>query len=1259
MTDAAAARLPGNGSGPAALRGIAPFEGTRRFAIEGCLGAGGMGVVYLASDRDRGMRVALKTLQAADPANLARLKREFRSLADVAHPGLVSLYELFADAGQWFFTMEAIDGVRFDAYCARVPKLGEADLLLSTRIESHSRVTLVRGKRDVSRDGPEKGDAPPPARLDRPIADLDRLRSSIEQLTDAVEALHRAGMLHCDLKPSNVLVTKAGRVVVLDFGLVRARPRTDGEQETVVEGTPQYLAPELLTGSAPGPASDWYGVGVMLFQALTGRVPVAEGHYAQMLAQKLIEDAPRVSSLVDGVPGALDELVRGLLERDPDVRLGAAAIRAFLAGDVPRAEAAVAPLLGEPAFVGRERESQALEAHFVDAERGEPRFVMVRGASGIGKSALLRHFGEELVRSGRAVVLAGRCYEREDVPFKALDSVVDALGAHLARLPGTVVAELVPESASALAVLFPVLRAVDAIAALPQLDPALDPSSVRALAADATRTLFARLSAHAPIVIVVDDLQWGDLDSASLLADVLDPRSTTRLLFLASVRSEAAESDVVRAIRSHARRVFDLDVGPLDEAACVALAESVLGPGHRASAIAREAAGLPFFAVELSRWAAREPNATESRAPTSIEGVIAAGVASLPADARALLEVSAVAGAPVPASVLARVAGLTGDPMPALRLLGARSLLRASAVRVNEVEPYHDRVREVVGGALDVAHRTMLHARLGAALVERRDADPETVARHLALGGDRAGALPFLLRAAERSSRALAFDHAVSLHEEALALADGPKRIELSLALAEALVLAGRSAEAAPIFAEHARAGGNPAARGHASRRAAEEWLKCGRIDEGVSALRGVLSGVGLRYPDSQAEALARAVVRILRIRRTEGQFVERAEQGISPAVLARVDASRAAGTGLMLVDPLRGYGFLARFLLDALSAGEPRRVAAGLSLNAVTLCRGGEAGYPKAKRWLERSRSIAERLDDDYLRGLADACESGASVCTGRWKVAARLGLAAPSRLRRTGTPATWECTAAVSLARTALYFSGDLVTLRPEAAKHLRAAEQVGDRFAATYARVHGWFAAAMDDEIARGRADLEDALANWSHLGLHAMHFWALYGELQYDLHEGRPEAGLARLDAQRKSLSRSRILAMQFYRSFLTATDANLHVARGSARDLRAAEKLGVTLDGEKTGYASACASLVRARVAQKEGRGADALGHSANAAALFERSEMALHAAAARALHGTIVGGDEGRIERASAIEVLGAQSIRSPERWLRMLGAAD
>ena len=182
-----------------------------RFRIVRRLGSGGMGVVYEAVDRNRDETVALKTLRSWDPAGIYRLKKEFRSLAEVAHRNLVTLYELIAHEQSWFYTMELIEGVTF---------------------------------LDYTRGG---------------ASDLADLRAALPQIVEGVMAIHGAGKLHRDLKPSNVLVTRAGRVVILDFGIAAELATSTGAFQSVEEGvvgTVAYMAPEQVRGSAL-PASDW------------------------------------------------------------------------------------------------------------------------------------------------------------------------------------------------------------------------------------------------------------------------------------------------------------------------------------------------------------------------------------------------------------------------------------------------------------------------------------------------------------------------------------------------------------------------------------------------------------------------------------------------------------------------------------------------------------------------------------------------------------------------------------------------------------------------------------------------------------------------------------------------------------------------------------------------------------------------------------------------------------------------------------------
>ena len=185
------------------------FHGTSRFEIRRHLGTGGMGAVYQAYDCDRKEDVALKTVLRADPTAVYLFKREFRNLADVAHPNLVNLYELLYEEGHWFFTMELLDGVDFLAYV----RSGAAH---SGRRRPEERPAAATTAVDLT------GPADPVQAVAAPAVSptqLERLRFSIRQLAEGLATLHDKGYLHRDLKPSNVMVTRAQRVVILDFGL--------------------------------------------------------------------------------------------------------------------------------------------------------------------------------------------------------------------------------------------------------------------------------------------------------------------------------------------------------------------------------------------------------------------------------------------------------------------------------------------------------------------------------------------------------------------------------------------------------------------------------------------------------------------------------------------------------------------------------------------------------------------------------------------------------------------------------------------------------------------------------------------------------------------------------------------------------------------------------------------------------------------------------------------------------------------------------
>ena len=305
-----------------------------------------MGVVYEVHDRIRDEVVALKTLLRTGADDLYRLKREFRSLADVAHLNLVCLYELFVEDERCFFTMELVPGVSF--------------------------VDYARG-------------------TDRTRRFHDRLIPALRQLIDGVSALHRRGKLHRDIKPSNVLVTPEGRVVILDFGLTaELLPLYSGERSYVSGGTPAYMAPEEASGATPSEAGDWYGIGATLYEALTGTIPF-EGALTDLLARKSTIDPPAPMELAPGVPADLSAICMGMLCRDPAQRLsGPAALRALPRDTAPPVLDTTPAPMGDTPFVGRAGQLQVLNEALRAVRNGSPAAVAVSGPSGIGKSALVR-----------------------------------------------------------------------------------------------------------------------------------------------------------------------------------------------------------------------------------------------------------------------------------------------------------------------------------------------------------------------------------------------------------------------------------------------------------------------------------------------------------------------------------------------------------------------------------------------------------------------------------------------------------------------------------------------------------------------------------------------------------------------------------------------------------------------------------------------------------------------------------------------------
>jgi eukaryotic-like serine/threonine-protein kinase len=1257
------------------------FTGTERFEVVRRIGAGGMGVVYEAIDRESRATVALKTLRTLKPDALLRFKQEFRALADIQHPNLVGLGELFEDNQRWFFTMEMVDGIHFLDYVRRADEPGspsgsDAGISQPTR---DTAPTAEQPTVDIpSADGYSRPSRPR-VRAGRLASGADeaRLRGAFAQLALGLAALHGAQKVHRDIKPSNILVTPEGRVVILDFGLVADLLNMVPESHLV--GTFSYMAPEQAGLKPIGPAADWYSVGVLLYQALTGRLPVTGAAREVLILKQAFE--PAAAHVIADVPEDLDDLCSRLLRIDPAARpSGSEILRALR---VEETAYLASPKGHAPHFVGRGPELDALHDAFAATRRGRGVTFFLHGDSGVGKSTLIRRFTDGTVEeTSEAVVFAGRCYERESVPYKAVDGIVDALSRWLSTLPEGALGAVLPRQRGLLGQVFPVMRRIESIAQAPRAEVgALDPPVLRARLFFALRDLWSRIAERRPLVLVIDDLQWADADSLALLAEVMRQPDAPRLLLIATMRSALATEtrhaeargealplrtlDEIAALFTGDVRRLTLESLPPDDARalCAALLRDAGAVGEvDASAVAAEAGGHPLFIDELVR---HKLLLGEHAGPLRLQEALRARVARLDAGARQILELTVVAGAPLVQDVAAAAAKIDfGQLSRRVAVLRAGNLVRtAGARRTDTLEPYHDRVREAVLLGLDAGTERSLHLRIALALEASHTADPEALADHWRAAGDTEKAATYAVWAATQAAEALAFDRAARLYKLALEQRprDGEEGVSLRSRLGEALANAGRGAEAAAAFLEAASMA-TPGEALDLRRRAADQLLRSGHIDEALATFRVVLQAVGMDMPESPKGALASFLLRRAQIRLRGLGFKTREEGRIAPDDLTRIDTCWSASAGLGLVNTILGQYFQARCLLLALDAGEPSRVQRALAMEGAYSSAEGGKTERRTRELLSMSRAIAVELDHPYALAFSGLCEGVSATLEGRWKAGYESLVRVEGTFRDRCTGVTWELETLRWFSMWSLAYLGGVGELGRLVPTRLREARERGDLYAAmccsTGLPTLAWLAA---DDPAGARACSREALARWSQRTFHVEHWWAMLGERQVDLYTGDAQAAYDQIHAQWGALSSSLLLMVQLTRLEATHLRARAALALARARPseqralCREAEQDASRILKERMPWSSPLAALLTAGVAATRGEVARAEALLREAAAGLEAAHMDLYATAARWQMGRLVRGDEGRALIEAAEAWMAEQGIVDRARMAAML----
>ena len=1241
------------------LAGVpAPFSGTSRFRVTRHIGSGGFGVVYEVEDVEGRSRLALKTLARFDAASLYRFKKEFRVFADIRHPNLVRVHELVSEGPYWFFTMDLVVGVDWLAYV-------------------RGGATTASTAYDDTMDASDEHAAAVHPRARAGTADPERLRFTLSQLVHGLSALHDARVIHCDIKPANVLVTPEGHVVVLDFGLATMAVGADVSTSDVhtVFGTPAYMAPEQAAGIGLSPAIDWYALGTMLFEALTGTLPFT-GAPMQLLMEKQARVPPRPSTLVQDVPADLDDLCADLLDVHPEKRPGAADILRRLgdSSSAPVVRALPRSSTSAP-FVGRADVLRRLGEAYAVSRAGTLALALVHGTSGMGKSAAVKAFVERA--EGRPVVLQGRCFQRESVPYKAFDPVVDSLTHYLLTLSREEVAGLMPREVSALARIFPVLERVPAVAEAPRKwSDATDLQLLRRRAFAALRELLTRLADRHPVIVVLDDVQWGDADSAGLLGELTSPPEAPPLLLILAYRSEeAADSPLLAAFNRRAQVVgfegvrCEVTIEPLSGAEALELAqrllENVPDAAALAATLAQECLGSPFFLGELAQYAKTEVGNAE-RKPIRLEDLISLRVSQLTDEGRLVLRLASLSGGNVGRAVAMRASYLDESRFAAtLDALRIGNMIKLAGLKGELVEPFHDRIREAVFSEMNPGDKRALHRALAQAIIVDPSPDPEILLLHYVAAGMPDEARGQATKAASRAESALAFDRAAALWDEALAIdgwEDGTRRT-MQLARAEALVRAGRGGAAADAFLALV-AGADPIMKIDLMRRAGEQLVVVGEHARGMSVLRDVMASVGEKMPPSTGMML----VRVLLMRGWRAMrgwsFTPRDPTTIPRMDIIRMDVVKALGRACVHVEPAyTGYYFL-RLGSLALSAGYANGVLSALTGAIAVFYLGlfvpsGRKSKTGDQPLVRMASRLAASLDDPQMSAHFVQCSGAWLTVSGQYAEGAPFLERTLTELRESGAVSQWDLNTAVFFWALNHGRAGGYAALGARLPIYLRDGFDRGDLWLTTNLRMGAsaihWL---VEDKPAEGRRDIEEALRSWRHEDFDMQQYYAGYALGILDIYEGRPGEALVYLTSLSRKVAWSAIRFVPVVQSEVStmafrAAVAHLAEAPESPERMRVARIWRKRAYRAVTWFHLPTLHLMDAGLSFVCGdrEGAKALATRALQGALA--GSLAQYVAFSRYRLAQLDDGSDGKANMAASLAWMTGQGVRRPDRFLQ------
>jgi len=718
-----------------------------RYQIINRIGAGGMGIVYRATDRLNGKVVALKQVTtpgeqlefASSGASVdfrLSLAQEFKTLSSMRHPNIISVLDYGFNADrQPYYTMELLEDAQ----------------------------TIIQAGMGLSQD-----------------AKLDLLVQFLQALT----YLHRRGIIHRDLKPDNVMVLN-GQVKVLDFGLAVARQFISQEEEGVI-GTLAYMAPEVIQSSPATEASDMYAIGVMAYELLAEHHPFDVKDLSK-LVHATLTTMPDFDEL--DVQEDVIIVLEQLLAKDPGSRytsprrviddLASAIGKTF----VLETENIRESYLQAATFVGRDNELRRMidalhrivpprNVSLEDAPPPKGSLWLVGGESGVGKSRLLDELRSQALVEG-AMVLRGQAVEEGGSSYQIWRDVLRymCLETEVTEMEASILKPLVPD--------------IDKLLEYPvNPPPEVDAQAAQSRLLNAIEALFVRQKR--PIVLLLEDLHWST-EGLHVIKRLTSIMENNALMIVGSYRNDEAPhlpDDFLEAELVILDRLTDEEI--------LELSESMLGPvGSQPQVLnflERETEGNVFFIVEVVRALAEEAGQLDEIATMTLpESVFANGMRAiiqhrlnrLPEGALLLLQVAAIGGRELDMNVLQFVP----TEMDFDDWLYVSEMESVLEIADNKWRFVHDKLREQLLDDLSEEAKAALHQYYAEALEQVYPDDPEwtmTLAYHWQIAGKTEKVAHYTTQAGEQALAISAYDRALKYLNQALSF-NPPKEQEAHL----------------------------------------------------------------------------------------------------------------------------------------------------------------------------------------------------------------------------------------------------------------------------------------------------------------------------------------------------------------------------------------------------------------------------------------------------------------------------------------------